>query len=1132
MSSYSVKKPITVLMGILIIIVLGLFSVIKLPLTLFPDINLPYVITVTAYPGASPETIETDISIPIEGAVSTIGFFEEVESMSNENFALSIITFQSGADMDTVVIEMRELIDNLAFPEGVTSPRILRISPDLLPVMTITLSRSHSASMTDAEALIADTEWITRDVLNDLKSIPGVADVTLSGTAEIAIELNLDQTLLGTTGLSEFEVLNIIEEQSEEGLIGVVLDQGTLRMLYLGDSPSLLQDLRDLPVTVVAGEILRLSDLTGEDGIRFVNTNTESYSKINGTQGIQISFQKQSDVGITEVTDAIHERLAEIVEDSPYDVSYDALFDQGQYINMSLTAVVQNMVIGGLLAVIILFLFLRDLKPTLIVALAIPISVVAAFMLMDFSGVTLNLVSMGGLALGVGMLVDNAVVVIENIYRMIDEGTSRVKAAIDGAKQVGGAITASTLTTAAVFLPIVFIEGLVAEVFLSMALTIAFALGASLLIALTLVPAMASRMLPERREAKESKLLLKAKNAYERSVTFALRHKIKTLLLILALLLLSAVGVIERGFVMLPETDEGFIDVTVSFESSVPFSARSAYADLVSEAILTIDDVDDVFAAIGGGSFMGPGMLAGMGNDGLTLSVSLKLDRKSTTIEATKAIEEILSAVDYETISDLESNQVLDVSVTAQNSAGQLFGGQGIEIKVSGYDLEVLEEISNTLVGILEDTEGVINVDGGIQKGEDVVRLTVNQDNAIRLGLTNADVTKNITFMYQNLESLATSETINLMIEGVTYPVQLPQSLTIGDPALLAGITYDQFISGIMLFDDDVRTMIEAYIKSTGNSIYVDAMTYAQMTGSLPLDGSGKIRLFVVNPNLNIFSGQINEGGLGVSLVSRSLSYLLTTNPETTVADAELATGFLSINTDGTSRFLTVTGQIESDLNITLVSSDVIKRVNTYLESDAFTSLGGGYAVTFEGENEEIMQAVSDLSIAAMVSVLLVYMVMAIQFQSLLYPLIILGTIPLAFTGGLIALFVTGANISLVSLMGFIILIGIVVNNGIVLIDYINKLREQGMPVTEALVEAGRTRLRPIFMTALTTILALSTLAMGFGQGSELLQPMAATAIGGLLYATLLTLVVIPVIYALMNRKTIREEARIKDQNE
>lgn len=1127
MSSYSVKKPITVLMGILIIIVLGVFSVTRLPLKLFPDINLPFVVTITTYEGASPEEVETEISRKIESAVATIGNFEEVRSMSNQHFGISIITFAQSTNMDTVVIELRELLNNIQFQDGVGSTRILRISPDMLPVMTVTLSRQYDENLTDEEELIRNTEWIQQEVLIQLQSIPGVADVTISGQADIVLEIKLDNSQLTLYGLDHQSVLSIIEAQNVGGLVGIALDSGELRMLYLGNTIINDQELSELPITVSGGNIIRLSDLIVEDGISYINADNETYSKINGVQGIQISFQKQSDVGITEVTANITKKLNEIMANEDLNASYTVLLDQGEYINLAIGSVLQNIIIGGILAIIILFLFLRDVKPTLIVGLAIPISVISAFMLMYFTNVSLNLVSMGGLALGIGMLVDNSIVVIENIYRMISEGKSKQEASISGAKQIAGAITASTLTTIAVFLPIAFIEGFIAEIFISMALTIAYSLGASLIIALTMVPTMASRMLSDQNKKPEGKVIKKMKSVYKTSVLFTLRHRILTIIVILLLLVGSFALVISKGFVFLPESDEGSISLSVEVTTQTPFALRAAFADELTEQLLLFDDIETVSGSINSGAMFGPrAMMGGGGSNSIDFTINLRENRSRSTIYYEQKIKDLLLDFDFNTVPGLTANNIVEATVSAQNSAGALGGASGVNVKVSGYDLLTIESIANDLVGILSTIEGLEKQDNGVNQGSDNIKITINRDQAMLVGLTQQDVSDNIAVLYQSLGNFGQSASLTLTLEGVTYTLDLPNDQLGGNISFDILGDYNQFLSGIMLFDDATRLLINDYYDRTGQGIYV-------VNAFLPTYQLGDPIVLIVNPFLKINGNneiELNPMSADPTLLSLAVAPLSdqTINSVTTI---ERVTGFATINTDGTNRFVNVTAQVKDGFNVTLVGQDVTRLVNNYIQSDTFKAYGGGYRVTLEGENEDILQAVSELSLAAIVAILLVYMVMAIQFQSLIYPLIILGTIPLAFTGGMLALLITNSYLSLVSIMGMIILIGVVVNNGIVLIDYINVLRREGKKTIDAIVEAGQTRLRPIFMTALTTILALSTLAIGVGQGAELLQPMAITAIGGLIYATLLTLVFVPVIYAVLNRKKIKEEAKVDANN-
>jgi len=1115
-------------MGILIIIVLGLFSVTKLPLTLFPDINLPYVVTITTYEGASPEEVEFEIATQIESAVSTIGNFKEVSSMSNEHFGISIVTFADGANMDSVVIELRELINNISFADGVGTTRILRISPDMLPVMTVTLYKTYGEDITDEEALIRNTEWINRDILLDLQSIPGVADVTVSGAADVVLEVNLDNDIIDAYGITHEEVLSIIEDQNIGGLIGVALDSGELRMLYLGNKPSNLSEIESLPILNDGGNVILLSDLVVEDGIQYINANTDTYSKINGIQGIQVSFQKQSDYGITEVTKNIAERLDLIMEREGTDANYTILLDQGEYINLAIGSVLQNIIIGGLLAIFILFVFLRDVKPTLIVGLAIPISVVAAFMLMYFTNVSLNLISMGGLALGIGMLVDNSIVVIENIFRMIGEGKTRKEAAIEGSKQVAGAITASTLTTVAVFLPIAFIEGMVADVFISMALTIAYSLGASLLIALTMVPAMAANMLNDHNNKAESKVMHKMKAWYKSSVLFTLKNKALTLIVVLVLLAGSLFLVISKGFIMLPTSDEGTIGISVDTSSQVIFADKAEFADYVTTLLMEIDAVETVSATIDSGGFtsMRSTMMGGTSGS-IAFTVNLKDSRTESTAYYEDYIRSLMEDIDYDLAGAITEDQVNEISVAAQNSTAGLTGSTGINIKVSGYDLLTLESIANDLTEILNNSADIIKVDNGVNQGADNVKITIDRTNAMAYGLTSQDVSNNIDLLYANLSALGATQSATITLEGVDYTLDLPNETVAGGIDFNVFGDYLFFLGGVQLFDAATIDMIHAYTESAGLGIYV-------LNAMLPTYVPFSPIQFVVNPYLVVTGGEIvmNPMSLDPHLTELSLAPLYVTDDVNSVTTVEKVTGFSTINTDGTNRYLNVTAQIEPGKNITLVSQGVIDEVNNYLDSSAFAAYGNGYSVVFEGENESILSAVSDLALAAIVAILLVYMVMAIQFQSLVYPFIILGTIPLAFTGGMFALLITNSNLSLVSIMGLIILIGVVVNNGIVLIDYINKLRARGRTIMEAIVEAGQTRLRPILMTALTTILALFTMAIGVGQGAELLQPMAITAIGGLIYATILTLVVVPTIYAALNFKKVREEAKKNDVNQ
>lgn len=1123
MSAYSVRKPITVLMGILIVIVLGVFSVTKLPMTLFPDINIPLVVTITTYEGQTPEVVEEEVSSKIESSVSTIGNFQEVYSMSYEHFGLSVITFAESTNMDTVIIELRENLNNIDFADNVGSTRILRISPDMMPVFTTTLYRNYEEDLTDEEELIANSEWINRDIMNDLTSIPGVADITIEGSSDTVLQVSLDQDELTLYGLDNDTVLGIIEDQNVGGLIGVALDSGEIRMLYLGDNPESVEEISELPIIYDSGEVVTLDDLAITGGIKYINANTDSYSKINGKQGIQISFQKQSDYGITEVSSSIVKALDDIVANDDHDAEYDVLLDQGEYINRSISSVLQNIIFGAILAIFVLFIFLRDIKPTLIVGLAIPISVIAAFMLMYFTGISLNMISMGGLALGIGMLVDNSIVVIENIYRMVNNGKTKQEAAVSGAKQVAGAITASTITTIAVFVPVAFIEGIVADIFMNMALTIAYSLGASLVIALTMVPAMASRILNDKKDKPEDKASKKIKSWYKTSVLFTIRHKIITYFVVSVLLIGSIVLVVMKGFIMLPSTDEGVIGISIYTTKQATFTEKAEYADEITDIIMAIDDVDTVSTTIASsGSF---GMSQMMGDtSSISYTINLKDGRSKATNKYADDILALINAIDI-TLLGITDEEIVDISISSQDSSMMMLGATGVNIKVSGYDLLTLEAISNDLTAIISDIDGVENSDNGVSKGEDNVKITVNKENAMELGLSSQDVLDNINILNAMMSGLGVAQETTVNIEGIDYTLDLPNDTTGGFSLDMFG-TYENFFSGVRLFSDDTRALVEDYNALTGTGVYT----------FLPTGNPSNPMAIGLNPMIKLSGGTLYYDITGVSvdptLESLSVAPLYSATPATSVTTIEKVTGFATINTDGSNRYLNVTAEVEDGYNSTIVGKEVTSKVNEYIDGATFASYGNGYSVELAGEAEETNAAIKDLVVAALVAVLLVYMVMAIQFQSLIYPFIILGTVPLAFTGGMIAILITNSFLSMVSLMGLIILVGVVVNNGIVLIDYINKQRESGKDILDAIVIAGQTRIRPIFMTALTTILALLAMAIGTGEGSELLQPMAITSIGGLLYGTVLTLVVVPTIYATLNFRKIKQEVKKNESDE
>ncbi|QVK17488.1 efflux RND transporter permease subunit [Mycoplasmatota bacterium] len=1130
-AKYSVNKPVSVLMGILIVILLGIVSITKLPLELFPDINLPFAVVVTTYEGKNPYEVEEDVTVPVEQNLLSINNLKTLQSTSREHFSIIIAEFEQSTNMDTAFLEIRESFQMLDLKEGAGNPMIIKFDPDMMPVMVVSLTRDWG-DVSDEESLIKTTEWVKEDVLNKLERIPGVASVNLSGASDTEIQVDLDKDLLENYNLTQDEVLRIIKDQNISGLAGIVPDNNAIRMMYIGNKIVGLEGLKETPITYDStnNKIITLNDLS--TSIDFINAATNQYMKINGQQGISISFQKQSEVGITEVVQSIQKTLNEITGSDEYDAGYVELLNQGEYIEQSVGSVTSNIIIGSILAIIILFLFLRDIRPTLIVGLAIPISVIGAFSLMYAFNITLNIVSMGGLALGIGMLVDNSIVVIENIYRLLNQGKSPKEAAIAGASQVAGAITASTITTIAVFLPIVFIEGMTADLFTAMALTVTFSLVASLIIALTMVPSISARSLKQS-NIKEDKISKKLQKWYEKIIIVVLRKKAISLIVVTLLLVLSIFLASLNGFELLPKTDEGTITVNVEMIKGTSFNKTTELTDKIVDEIMTIDDIKTVSAEVGGGGF--GSMFGGTGaTDTASITVLLKDNRTLSTEKIAKKIEEIRDELDYDQLDNINEKEVYKISVNSQSTTSMAgFGGTGIQLEIKGEDIYEMRNIANQLVSIIQEVKGTKDWDNGVVQTDDVVRIEVNKENAIKRGLTESDIRTAINNFYQSLGfSMTTTIDTSLIIKvnGIDYKISVPTNGFSG-----IDVNHQDFLRQISVFDYSVTKAIENKLAENDETFILYYLNIpfmdAERTIVNPLFNEDlPLRALLINPLVRydeikneVYIPQQDEilTDTNPTLVSLIKGSVYEGNLDTSITNVKLEDGFGSITRDGKSRTMTVSAQVETGKVLSQVSKEVEDKVNAYLNSIEFKDSYGkhGYTVEFTGENTDINQTKHDMILAGVVAILLVYMVMAIKFQSLKYPFIVFFTIPLAFTGGLLALVITNLPISMVAMVGLIILSGIVVNNGIVLIDYINQLRESGKSIDKAIVEAGKTRLRPILMTALTTSLALIPLAIGFGEGGELLQPLGITAVGGLIYATLLTLIIVPIMYRVLNPK-------------
>ena len=850
------------------------------------------------------------------------------------------------------------------------------------------------------------------------------------------------QLILATVQLQQAEqALNEAEEQFRQqrdaaykaaGLDGI-LTQSAISQLFMAQNFSMpagyiqsadgrlalkvgdkFADLQELENWVLfdysVGDVgqIRLSDIAD---VRLADNAEELYAKINGNDGVLLTVQKSSVASTSGACRNLYDTM-ERLEEKYEGLHLTALSDQGQYIDLVIRSVLQNLLFGALLATAILLLFLRDLRPTVIVAFSIPISLLFAVVLMYFTGVTLNIISLSGLALGVGMLVDNSIVAIENIYRLRQLGYNAATAAVHGCRQIAGAITASTLTTVCVFVPILFTGGLTRQIFADMGLTIAYSLGASLLVALTLVPALSGKILTgDAAGKKPNRLLSRMMERYEKLLRLVLRHKAPVLLGAVALLIVSGLLAVGMGTAFMPEMDSPQVSVSIEMPEDATTAQGRETCDTVIDRILSVDGVDTV------GAMEGKTM---MGGGDLSLYVLLQQKRSGSSQQIAKEIEAACTD--------------LDCTVTANGSTRDLSmmtGGSGIRLAVTGDDLDTLRSAAAELARAVSAVEGVASVSDGQEENSTEVRITVDKAKAAEYNLTVAQV-------YQQVAAAVLSQTTatDITVNGSDLPV-------------------------VVVPDDrDITTR--------------ETLEELELTGTQ------------------------NQQDCEVRLSE--------------IAAVTEAASSAAIHRENQSRTVTVTAQIADGYNIGLVSREVEKLLADY-------QMPEGCSYAFEGENEMIRSTMGDLALMIALAVALIYLIMVAQFQSLLSPFIVLFTIPLAFTGGLLGLWITGKELSVIAMLGFLMLAGVVVNNGIVFVDYVNQLRLEGRERTEALVQTGRDRIRPILMTALTTIFGLVTMALGLGSGGDMLQPLAIVTIGGLAYATLLTLFIVPAVYDIFLKK-------------
>ncbi|NCC43709.1 MAG: acriflavin resistance protein, partial [Clostridia bacterium] len=826
-------------------------------------------------------------------------------------------------------------------------------------------------------------------------------------------------------------VSQILTAQNFSMPAGYVTEEGIQYLVRVGNKFSDSSDMENLVLFDMGLDDLDPIKLSDVADVATVDDSSEVYARINGHPGVMLTMQKQTGYSTGEVADRIKAKFDSLME-SNENLHITALMDQGIYIDLVVDSVLNNLISGAILAIIILFLFLKDIRPTAIVACSIPISVLGAVVLMYFSGITLNIISLSGLALGVGMLVDNSIVVIENIYRLRNLGVPTRKAAVQGARQVAGAITASTLTTVCVFLPIVFTEGITRQLFVDMGLTTGYSLLASLVIALTLVPSMSVGLLKNSKE-KRHPLLHKMNKAYEKIMVTVLNKKAFVLIGAVVLLVLSVWGAISKGTSFIPSMESTQTSITMTMPEGSSVEETGAMADEVMSRLDDIEDIEEMGAMAGSGS---SGSMMGLGGSASTEEASIYL----ILSEDKKMTGDQLSAEILDRTKDLDC----EVAVSTNNMDMSALGGSGIQVEIKGKELDTLQKIAKDTAGILENVEGLEQISDGLEETTEELRLVVDKEKASEHNLTVAQIFQQVQTKLQESGSATTLSTESK--------------------------DYDVFVI------DEAQT---EYKRADVKKFTIDATDQEGNTEEIPLK--------------DLVEFEDSEG------------------PD-------------SINRDNQSRYITVSAAVSDGYNVGLLGDDVSEALKDY-------EVPEGYTVEMTGEDETIQEAMVQVLKMLGLAVVFIYLIMVAQFQSLLSPFIVMFTIPLAFTGGFLGLIVADQEISVIAMIGFVMLSGIIVNNGIVLVDYINQLRAEGMEKRKAIIKAGKTRMRPILMTALTTILGLSTMSLGVGMGSDMVQPMAVVTIGGLLYGTLLTLFVVPCVYDIMNRKQYHSIAESELEN-
>ena len=997
LSDFSVDRPIAITMFVLLVLLIGGVAFTDLGVQLMPELDLPFVVVQTQYNGASPEEVEESVTEVLEGNVATVEGLDTINSTSAENVSTIVLEFNWDTDVDNAKADVRDKIDMVkdALPDDAEEPVIMQFDPSNRPIIKLSLAGPNLNYLKD----VAEDEFETQ-----LETISGVASINMKGELTREIQVNVKQTQMNAYGLTLNDIKEGIRNSNTDMSIGEVND-GNKELSVQGQGEfATVEELRNMQLLTTAGNKINLSDVAE---IEDTTAEVEDYSYLNGKRSITMGIKKQNDANTVEVADAVKQRIEELKDNVPQSIEVKVISDSSEFIKDSIASVQQNFMMGGILAIIILFIFLRNIRTTVVISTAIPTSVIATLGMMYFGDLSLNNLTLGGLSLGIGMLLDNSVVVLENIYRHHHEGLGRIEAAKEGASEVGMAIFASTMTTVIVFLPMIFVDGIAGEIFTPMSKTIAFSLLASLVVALTFIPMLSSKLLRVEVDEEKNKQGTVTKG-YKSILCWCLNHRYLVAGSLIVVLLSFGFGLV-KGYIPLeteffPKSDRGKINVYYELAQGTRLEETNQFSEQLKEQITGISEITDISREIGSDN-----------NYEGEMEIDL-VDLEERERGVTKVAEEVRRKLD-----DLAGAKINVVPQTSMMGP-QGKGGSAINVNLSGPDLDTLLNLAQEIEGKIEDIEGTRNIAVTPKARKPELEIIPKENIAKEIGITKQQ-------LFAALNTAVDGSDVSKYKEG-------------GD-------------------EYDIRLKLaEAETKSINDLL--DVKISAPQGGVVPLSQVADIR-YATGPN---------------------------------AIEREEQERKFTISTDTYQRSL---GAVLDDVKTEMSNMDLPR----------------GYSIDYKGDAGDMRESFQELGQAMIMAIILVYMVMAAQFESLVHPFVIMFTVPISLVGAITALIITGTTLSVNGFIGMLMLAGIVVNNGIVLVDYINTRREFE-DREEAILNAGPIRLRPVLMTASTTMLAMVPLALGIGAGAEMQQSMAIVVIGGLLLATFLTLVIVPVIYDIM----------------